>query len=141
MPAMFVRINTCLSALLNKHKNMLNKKHAKGLDSTLESIAVCVCVRAFATLPKLAVPIFREYWRRKRCNPVISTCCLKEIRLYPGSTAWSGGNMYIDLALRKRHCANIRVKILPLQENVLQSKPYLRKEPKNRLTKTSTTPT
>lgn len=107
---------------------MLNKKHAKGLDSTLESIAVCVCVRAFATLPKLAVPIFREYWRRKRCNPVISTCCLKEIRLYPGSTAWSGGNMYIDL--RKRHCANIRVKILPLQENVLQSKPYEKKRTK-----------
>lgn len=38
--------------------------------------------------------------------------------------------MYIDLVLRKRHYANIHVKILLFQENVLQSESYIRKKQK-----------
>lgn len=70
---MFVWINTCLSALINKHEICWTRNYF----SILLFAYVGCDLHCFMCYPTLTVPLFVEHKRRKRSDAVTSACCLQ----------------------------------------------------------------
>lgn len=94
---MFVWSNTCLSALINKHKICWTRNEGKF--DLLFTVCVCVCLCKclcmcfVTTLLQLTGPIFRDSWRRKSDHKLLPSkkMCVSRIRWMTATCSHSCG--------------------------------------------------